>query len=194
MALPLRIQPLTATTAPAFLPDLIELLRDGVNQGASIGFHPPLTTEIAQDYWFNLFTELDAGPRSRQRPPMAVLLVAEHQGQVVGSVQLQLATKPNAVHRAEVQKLMVHTQVRRQGIARALMQGIEAEARARGRQLLVLDTRQGDGAEGLYQSLGYQMAGVIPHYVLEVDGRLQATVLYYRWIGSIDPEALATGT
>ena len=61
-------------------------------------------------------------------------------------------------------KLLVHPGQRRQGIARALMQAVEAAARAHGRELLTLDTRSDDHAEPLYLSLGYQVAGRIPGY------------------------------
>ncbi|VEB44610.1 Acetyltransferase [Chromobacterium violaceum] len=76
---------------------------------------------------------------------------------------------------------MVHPRHRRQGVARALMAELEAQARARGRRLLTLDTASGDKAEPLYRSLGYQTAGVIPGYALDGRGeKLQATVLMYK--------------
>jgi GNAT superfamily N-acetyltransferase len=99
-------------------------------------------------------------------------------------VQLELATMPNARHRAEVMKLMVHRAARRRGIARVLMLALEEAARGANRRLLVLDTRPGDPAEQLYLALGYTPAGVIPRYALNAAGMLDSTVYMYR---EIDP-------
>ena len=109
-----------------------------------------------------------------------LLLVALHGAAVVGAVQLALAAQQNALHRAEVQKVMVHTRHRRQGIGQALMAAVEEAAGAAGRTLLVLDTRRGDISEPLYLKAGYQRAGVIPCYARSASGMLDDTVIYYR--------------
>ena len=166
------IEQLTVEQAVAALDDLVELLQDGVASGASIGFLPPLAAGAAREYWESVIADVGGGAR--------VLLVAREGERVIGSVQLELASKANARHRAEVQKLMVHTQARGQGTGRRLMEAVEAVARAAGRMLLVLDTRQGDVAERLYARHGYTRAGVIPHYARSVDGTLDATVYFYR--------------
>ena len=82
--------------------------------------------------------------------------------------------------RAEVSKVLVHSAHRRQGVGRALMLAIEAEAARAGRTTLVLDTRLDDAGEALYTSLGYQRAGVIPNYARSADGTLHATVVMYK--------------
>jgi ribosomal protein S18 acetylase RimI-like enzyme len=153
------------------LPALIHLLQDAVNNGASIGFLPPLSEQEARDYWTTIIAQIEQGSR--------LLLVALERDQIVGSVQLELVTKPNAPHRAEVQKLMVHTSHRGQGIGRALMLALEEAARSEGRTLLVLDTREGDIAEALYRKLGYVYAGTIPQYVISEDGTFSSTLLFY---------------
>ncbi len=168
------IEQITSANAEGVLPDLIETLRDSVANGASVGFLPPLSEAEARRYWAGVIEDLARATR--------VLLVARQAERLVGTVQLELATKPNARHRAEVQKLMVHSQARRQGIGRALLAAIEEEARRAGRTLLVLDTRQGDPSEQLYLSHGYTMAGIIPQYCRSANGKLDATVLYYRLI------------
>lgn len=155
--------------------DLIEIVRDSVASGASVGFLPPLAEGEARAYWQGVLADVAEGKR--------VLLVARKGGRAVGTVQIELPSKPNARHRAEVQKLLVHTSARRQGLGRALLAAIEAEALALGRLLLVLDTRQGDSAEPLYHSHGYTRAGEIPHYARNGDGGLDATVIFYRWLG-----------
>jgi ribosomal protein S18 acetylase RimI-like enzyme len=148
------------------------LLQDAVDSGASVGFVPPLGDEEARAYW--------AGVRSAVTTGNRVLLAAVEQGGVLGAVQLDFPAKPNAGHRAEVMKLMVHRGARRRGIGRALMLALEDAARRARRSLLVLDTRVGDSAEQLYLGLGYLRAGVIPRYALSAAGTLDATVYMYR--------------
>ena len=75
---------------------------------------------------------------------------------------------------------MVHTAHRGRGIAQALMNAIEAEARSAGRTTLVLDTREGDPSERLYTKLGYTRAGIIPQYARSADGSLHSTVYMYK--------------
>jgi acetyltransferase len=169
------IRPISVDELAALLPQLVSLLQQTVDGGASIGFLPPMGAAEAADYWQNV--------REALAGPYRVMLVAEVGAQVVGTVQLDLAAKPNAPHRAEVIKLMVHPAGRRQGIGRALMQAIEAQARALGRTTLVLDTREGDPSEGLYQGLGYVRVGAIPQYVVSEDGGMSATVIYYKLLG-----------
>jgi acetyltransferase len=166
------IERFTAAEARAALPGLIDLLIDAVDSGASLGFLPPLAEQEAHTYWTGIIADLEQGKR--------VLLVALQEGQLVGSVQLELATKPNAPHRAEVQKLMVHTCARNRGIGRSLMLATDDLARSISRTLLVLDTREGDVAEQLYTKLGYTRLGSIPQYVRNADGVLEATVVFYR--------------
>ncbi|HTK05741.1 MAG TPA: GNAT family N-acetyltransferase [Ktedonobacteraceae bacterium] len=168
----LTIESLHPEDAESALPELIHLLQNTVAGGASVGFLPPLSAEEAHQYWNNVFQEV--------AQHTCVLLVAHHEKRIVGSVQLALATKPNALHRAEVQKLFVLQNQRRQGVGRALMQAIEQVALAHERTLLVLDTRQGDVAERLYRSLDYHEVGVIPAYARSAAGTLDGTILFYK--------------
>ncbi|HTN97801.1 MAG TPA: GNAT family N-acetyltransferase, partial [Nordella sp.] len=67
------------------------------------------------------------------------------------------------------------------GIARALMAGIEDEARRLRRSLLTLDTRTGDDAEPLYAAIGYQTSGIIPGYCRDPHkDRLDSTTIMYK--------------
>jgi acetyltransferase len=153
---------------------LIALLTDSVESGASVGFLPPLERRDAEAYWAKVDDAMEHGRR---------LLGLWTDGQLAGSVQLERAAMPNGHHRGEVMKLMVHRQFRERGFARMLMRAAEDEARRMGLQLLVLDTMQGDVAEGLYRKLGWHAAGVIPRYARGADGELHATVIFYRTLG-----------
>lgn len=170
----LEIVDLTPALLRAHLEDLAGLLRACVEAGASIGYVLPFPKGDAEAFWLKkTLPALDTGRLD--------LLVARLDGRIVGTAQLDADTMPNQPHRAEVRKLMVHPDIRRRGIARALMGEIEARARARGRTLLTLDTRTGDAAEPLYASIGYQTTGVIPGYCIDaITGAFDGTTIMYK--------------
>jgi acetyltransferase len=168
----MEIKSLTADEAKKLVPHLTELIRDGVNNGAAMGFLAPLSVEEAEDYWLEVVDAL--------KTPYRILLVALENGQVIGSTQLDLASKANGLHRAEVMKVMVHTQHRRKGIGMALMQEVERQAREQNRTTLVLDTREGDVAEDLYLKAGFIRSGIIPNFARSSDGSLHATIVMYK--------------
>lgn len=169
----IEIQQLNADEVQSALPELAEMLQASVSQGASIGFVMPFTLEQAQAFWRRLLPAIEREER--------ILLVARQAGRVVGTVQLLLDMPDNGRHRAEVVKLMVHPQARRQGIARELMLQIQQRAIQHQRHLLVLDTLTGDTAEGMYRQLGFQLAGSIPQYARASNGSaLDATSYMYK--------------
>jgi acetyltransferase len=154
------------------LNELAETLQSCVHDGASVGFFAPLTHDHALAYWQEALCELDKNRRW--------IWVAKIGGRIVGSVQLAISEKPNGMHRAEVQKLLVHLAFRRQGIGAALLKTMEEDALASGRELLVLDTRTGDRAESLYRRMGYCEAGLIPGYTKTPLGEPRSTSIYYK--------------
>lgn len=164
-----EIKELTVLSADK-LEQLSELLVAVVDDGASIGFLPPLDLKEAKAYWQEVLE------------PGVVLWVAQAGDRIIGTVQLQLAMKKNGLHRAEVAKLMVHPEFRKHGVARKLMNTLEISAKNIERSLLVLDTRSGDPSNLLYHSLGYIKAGVIPHYARSSGGKLHDTIFYYKEI------------
>jgi len=164
-----RTTPLQATI---HLDGLAALLCEAVNGGASVSFLPPLDMATWRGFWRRVIEAIGEGTR--------ILLVARIDREVVGTVQLDIATPPNQPHRADVAKLLVSRALRRQGVARALMARIEQEARAIGRTLLTLDTRTGDAAEPLYKALGYTCIGQIPGYALNGAGTRDATSIFFK--------------
>ncbi len=170
-----EIRFLDATEAASHLDALVELLRDSVNNGASVGFLPPLEAAEARSYWEDVVEGLASPTRG--------LAVAWMDGRLVGTAQLVEADKANARHRAEVSKVLVHSAFRRRGLGAALMRALEERARQRGKSTLVLDTREGDPSEQLYRSLGWIRAGVIPRYAERAGGALDSTVFYYKLLG-----------
>lgn len=170
------IERIDEAQATADCAQLVTLLQDVVHDGASVGFMRPLSAEVAEHFWRDVIREVGQGDR--------ILLVARHQGRMVGSVQLGLCMRPNGLHRAEVQKLFVHTSARQRGLGRRLMSAIKEEARCRGRSLLYLDTEPGKPAEALYRKLGWTFAGEIPDYFYTPDGQLKATAFFFKRVGS----------
>ena len=150
--------------------ELSTLLKTVVDEGASIGFLPPLEQKESIKYWQTVIA------------PEVILYVAKINNELAGSIQLHLVTKPNGIHRAEICKLMTHPSFRRNGIGRLLMQKAEERAKQENRSLLVLDTREGDPSNRLYKSLEYQEAGKIPKYAISPNGSLDATVIYYKFL------------
>ncbi|WP_299795493.1 GNAT family N-acetyltransferase [uncultured Shewanella sp.] len=152
--------------------ELSSLLIDCVESGASVGFIHPFVHTDAMAYWEGVEADMSSGIRK--------LILAHDGDKVLGSVQLCMADKRNAQHRAEVEKLMVRTCARGKGIAKKLMLKLEPLALELDRTLIVLDTRKGDVASTLYLNLGYSFAGEIPNFALSSDGEYEATVLFYK--------------
>ena len=61
-----------------------------------------------------------------------------------------------------------------------LMRAVELVAEREGRTTLVLDTREGEPSEHLYDRAGFVKAGVIPNYARSGDGSLHSTVYMYK--------------
>lgn len=149
------------------------LVRDTVEDGASIGFVLPLADDVLAEYADSIVEDVRNGNR-------VVVLARDGAGAVIGMVHLELPWKPNARHRAEVQKLMVHTSARRQGLSRLLMTEIERIALEQGRTLLMLDTEQSSPAESLYRTSGWTDFGVVPGHAAQPHGQLSATTFFYK--------------
>jgi GNAT superfamily N-acetyltransferase len=156
----------------AQLDGLAAVLFDCVAGGASVRYMAPFSHEQGRDAFEAVALEVEQGRR---------LLLAAFGGEdLVGTVQVLLAMQPNSPHRAEIQQLLVRRSARRRGIAQLLMQRAEAEARAEGKTLLVLDTVTGDPAESLYRRTGWNTVGVIPGYALYPDGRPCDTTVFWK--------------
>ena len=166
------IRVLNYEDAGSSLLPLAEILTDCVNDGASVGFMAPCEWQGFIPYWNRVFNEAERGDTA--------LLVAEHDGEIVGTVQLGLAQMPNQPHRADLKKLLIHRKARGLGLARKLMEAVEEEARNRRKTLLCLDTATGSPAEAIYTHLGWERVGVIPNYALYPDGSPCATTLFYK--------------
>jgi GNAT superfamily N-acetyltransferase len=163
-----------APLTEADLDGLADVLIDCVDGGASVNFMRPLSRERALAFWRKIAADVDRGIR--------IVLVAEDEQGIAGTVQLVLDTPENQPHRADLAKMLVHRRARRRGIGDALLGAIEARAVAVGRTLLVLDTA-GHEAERLYRRHGWIRVGTVPDFALWPDGRLCDATYYYRRLG-----------
>lgn len=155
---------------------LARILADSVALGAAIGFMDALTEDDAARFWReSVQPEVVAGRR--------ILFAAQCGEEVLGTVQLIIGMPPNQPHRCEIAKMIVAPRARRLGLGRALMTRAIDRARELGKTLITLDTRTGDVAEPLYASVGFEVAGVIPDYAWDPDGKARhATTYMYRRI------------
>jgi ribosomal protein S18 acetylase RimI-like enzyme len=153
---------------------LAEVLHAVVAGGAGVSFFIPFSIEEARAFWSDrILPQVRAGSRR--------VLVARLGDKIVGTVQLDLEMPPNQRHRAAVEKMLVHPDARRCGIARALMTNLEDLARSEERTLLTLDTVTGSKAELLYRSLGYITVGEIPRYARgSLTPELEGTTIMYK--------------
>lgn len=168
----IEVRRLAGAELRAQLDALAAVLADCVAGGASVSYLEPFSHQDAHAAFRDWAAEVEQGRR--------VILGAFAAGELVGTVQVILALPPNQPHRAEIAKLLVHRSARRRGIAGALMERAEVEARAEGKSLLVLDTVTGDDAERLYTRLGWSRVGVIPGYALYPDGRPCDTTVFFK--------------
>jgi len=154
------IQILSRDDILAHLPRLAEILYSCVTAGA---------------FWRGVADSVGRGERT-------VLVSTNTEGELTGTVQLITDQPDNQPHRADVAKLLVHQNARRNGDAGRLMQALENVARDKGKTVLVLDTSTGSGAETFYQRAGWQKVGEIPRYALMPDGEMTATSVFYKFL------------
>jgi ribosomal protein S18 acetylase RimI-like enzyme len=135
----------------------------------------PLSPDDARAFWTGSLAAAGRGER--------VVLGAWDGELLMATVTLLLDFPPNQPHRAEIAKMMTRLSHRGRGVATALLHAAEAQARQHGRTLMVLDTASDGGAAGLYERLGYTLAGEIPDFALKPYGGLTGTLLYWKRLG-----------
>jgi GNAT superfamily N-acetyltransferase len=170
--IPFSIRRLDAAEARARAGELADILLDCVAGGASVSFMADMTRDEALAFWSRVADEVAIGER--------ILLAAEKAGRLLGTVQVVAAGTPNQPHRSDLAKMLVHRDGREQGIGTSLLAAAEAASRDAGWWLMVLDTVDDSAGHRLYTRCGWTRVGVIPDYALWPDGRLCATVYFYK--------------
>lgn len=162
------IRPLSLDEAT--LESLADILVGVVESGFSVGFMSPYSRAEARAYWTKCLEHAAEGGR--------VVLGAHEDGRLIGTASLVTDLPPNQPHRADVCKVL--TLARGRGVGEALMHAIEAEARARGRWLLVLDAVSDDLGARLYRRMGWTEVGEIPDFALMPDGAPCPTTFFFK--------------
>ncbi len=169
------IREISPAEAEAGLAELAAILVDAVAHGASVNFLAGFSQAEGERFWAGQMPGLHAGGTR--------LFVAEQDGRLLGTVLLFLAHQPNAPHRAEIGKMLVHSSARRRGVGRALLAAAEAAALAVGRDLLLLDTESGSAGDMLYRAAGWVECGRVPGHALRPDGQPAETTMFYKRLG-----------
>ncbi|KVU66025.1 acetyltransferase [Burkholderia ubonensis] len=173
MTEPITIRRVSGDEVTTYIDALSDVLIDCVEGGASVSFMSPISRDTAARFWRQVADGVIRGER--------ILLVAERaDGRVVGTVQLITALPENQPHRADVAKMLVHRDARRQGVGARLMAAADNAARAAGKAVLVLDTVTGSDAARLYERAGWRRVGDVPNYALMPDGRYCATTFFHK--------------
>jgi len=166
------IHRLDAAAARELRPQLATLLLDAVADGFSLGFLAGLDDTQLAAYWEGVEHELARGSR--------VLLGAEQDGMLVGTVQLALPREPGGANRAALEKILVHCTARRRGVGTALLQAAEIEALSLRRGLLFLDAEAGSGAERLVERAGFVRVGELPDFACTPNGHWRPAAIWYK--------------
>lgn len=167
----ISIETLDAAAAARHAPALAEVLVDCVVNGASVSFMNPYGQADGEAFFRRVADSVAAGD---------TVLVAAFLGErIIGTAQLGLDMPPNQPHRAEVKKMLVHSDGRRQGIAGSMLRRVEEEALKRGRTLLILDTGS-EEARRVYERGGWSRFGFVPDFALLPDGGFCDTTFYLK--------------
>jgi GNAT superfamily N-acetyltransferase len=170
-----RIVRLDAQAVEEHLDELAQLLLDAHESNMALGLAPGLTREHAADAYRHTAARLAPGER--------VLLGALEGDALVGAVHVARADAENGRRRGEIQRLVVRSERRGQGIGRLLMEAAIDEARRLGLGLLWLMTHDGSAADRIYERLGWTRLGVVPAYSTLPDGSITGNAYYYLELG-----------
>ena len=181
--MPQLLAPLTAVEVltqfrAADLDDLCDAADVAIANGGGFGWIAPPPRDVMERYW-----------RGVLAMPSRTLFVGRLDGVIAGSAQL-VRPPANAEAQAFAATLMsafVAPWARGHGLARRLVEAVEAMARAEGFELLQLDVRASQHAAiRLYEAMGFKRWGVNPYYA-RVRGRTIAGYYYSKPLGDIEP-------
>lgn len=181
----IAIRALDAAEAAARVDELADLLVDSVAHGASVNFMAGLARDEGEAFWRGQLPGIAGGARQ--------LFVGDDGERIVGTAVLTFAPQPNAPHRAEVTKMLVHSSARRRGLGRNLLAAVESAALAAGYTLLLLDTESGCAGDLLYRNCGWVEYGRVPDHAFKSNGRLAETTFFYKVLGPHAPHRFRDG-
>jgi ribosomal protein S18 acetylase RimI-like enzyme len=166
----------------ADLHDLCDAADLAIRGGGGFGWVEPPPREVMERYW-----------RGVLAVPGRSLFVGRLDGVVAGSAQLVRPPPNNEAQAfsATLTTFFVAPWARGHGLARALVEAVEAEARDSAYEVLHLDVRETQGAAiRLYQAMGWVLWGTNPLYA-RVNGRTIAGYYFYKLLRDRDAEGAA---
>jgi GNAT superfamily N-acetyltransferase len=180
----IAIRALGAAEAEARLGELADVLVDAVAGGAGVNFMAGFTAEEGRAYWRSQLPAIASGQTllfvAETATAGSAHALARNAARIVGTVLLVLAWQPNAPHRAEIGKMLVHSTMRRHGLGRRLLTAAEDAARKAGRTLLLLDTVADSAGDRLYRNCGWTPFGIVPGHAHLPHGPLADTTFFYK--------------
>ncbi len=153
------------------LDDLCDATEAAIEAGGGFGWLAPPERTVLESYWKGALLV----PRLR-------VFVARLDGVICGSAQLLRPAGNNEAQAfsAQLQHAFIAPWARGHGLARALTQAVEDEARRESFTILILDVRETqEAAIKLYESLGFSRWGTNPFYA-RVGGRYLAGYHYFK--------------
>ncbi|KAI0431233.1 acyl-CoA N-acyltransferase [Xylaria sp. FL1042] len=167
------------TTLTKYLPSLQHLLQRCVNDdpaSSSIGFLAPLSDDIAIRHWLDLQPSI-----SGSRPENTLLVATVGDDFVIATVVIARALKQTHAYKGEIRKLLVHPDVRRGGLGRAMMEEAERVAREElAIEMLVLDTATATPARLFYLKTGWTEWGICPGYAMDAAGNKHDCSFFFK--------------
>lgn len=150
---------------------LIDLLKDSVTNNYSVGFMQDSTEADYEKFWLHEIATCDS--------KNGIFLAIKGE-KVLGSVIITREQRANGGHRAELRKLLVHSDSQKMGIGTALEKSATKYAREIGLKLLYLDSATNFLIDGVYEKWGWQKSGEIPYFAKNPDGSLVSTWFFYK--------------
>lgn len=143
------------------LEDLCDAADHAIRAGGGFGWLSPPPRDLMHRYWKGVLLI-----------PERILFVGRLDGIVAGSAQLVKPPRNNEAqaHAATLTTSFVAPWARGHGLARALTQAVEDEARVQGFLTLNLDVRESQtAAVKLYEKMGFTHWGTHPNYAMVGD-------------------------
>ena len=150
-------------TDPTLRGQLLDTWVRVVDAGGAVGFVPPAErTAIAET--------LDSALRRVSTGQDALGVLHRDDGTAAGMGILSVSANPLRRHWRTVLRVMVDPDLQGAGAGRILMQGLHEMAVELKLEFLCLSVRGGQGIEGFYDHLGYQIYGRIPRAIRVAPG------------------------
>ncbi len=156
--------------SPRDVDDLCDAADAAILDGGGFGWLKPPPRHVMEAFW-----------RGVLLVPERVLLIARLDGAIAGSAQMVRPPRNNEAQAfaCSMTTTFVAPWARGHGLARGLVEAVEATAREAGFAILNLDVRETQSAAiELYESLGFQRWGTHPAYALAAGKRIAGHYYY----------------